>query len=302
MVAPDPFILAHLRLPSLDAAHHGLPCRTHHAHRRRHKRAAAAGALCPHHAPGLGLGREFVGFFIDYGVLHTHPLAWPWLLRLAVGGFVSHCNGYVAMIRQDPFAAACARLQVGAAPFSPTPPWASTRPVYAVPTPLCGWGRQCPRRRPVRWERPAKAAVDVLEPLNRLYVGKAIHTTYEEKLSFDFFWLSLLSLKFWFSYTFQIGPLVPAVVAIWHLDLSWWYPALELGKLANFLVCVVRCAPILLMYMIDTQIWFMLWTAGYGTVLGWTMRIGEVPTFTSLRLRFLSASSTSIARCLMPYR
>ena len=42
--------------------------------------------------------------------------------------------------------------------------------------------------------------------------------------------------------------------------------------------------------MIDTQIWFMLWTAGYGTVLGWTMRIGEVPTFTTVRERFLEAS------------
>ena len=46
----------------------------------------------------------------------------------------------------------------------------------------------------------------------------------------------------------------------------------------------------LIMYMIDTQIWFMLWTAGYGTVLGWTMRIGEVPTFTTVRERFLEAS------------
>ena len=65
---------------------------------------------------------------------------------------------------------------------------------------------------------------------------------------------------------------------------------MNLGHFPNLIVCFVRCAPMLIMYMIDTQIWFMLWTAGYGTVLGWTMRIGEAPTFTTVRERFLSAS------------
>ena len=65
---------------------------------------------------------------------------------------------------------------------------------------------------------------------------------------------------------------------------------MNLGHFPNLIVCFVRCAPMLIMYMIDTQIWFMLWTAGYGTVLGWTMRIGEVPTFTTVRERFLEAS------------
>ena len=65
---------------------------------------------------------------------------------------------------------------------------------------------------------------------------------------------------------------------------------MNLGHFPNLIVCFVRCAPMLIMCMIDTQIWFMLWTAGYGTVLGWTMRIGEAPTFTTVRERFLSAS------------
>ena len=52
---------------------------------------------------------------------------------------------------------------------------------------------------------------------------------------------------------------------IWRL--SDWYPAYELGKLPNILVLVVRWTPLMIMYMIDLQLWFMLWTAAYGTVV-----------------------------------
>ena len=55
---------------------------------------------------------------------------------------------------------------------------------------------------------PLKALVDAFEPLNSLLVGKAIHTSAASKLPYDFFWLSLITLKLWFSYCFQIRPLV----------------------------------------------------------------------------------------------
>ena len=55
---------------------------------------------------------------------------------------------------------------------------------------------------------PLKALVDAFEPLNSLLVGKAIHTSAASKLPYDLFWLSLIPLKLWFSYCFQLRPLV----------------------------------------------------------------------------------------------
>ena len=123
--------------------------------------------------------------------------------------------------------------------------------LYAVPMLLQWAGQLLPALSTwVRsWRGFPKQVIDLLDPINQIIVGKDIHTSFEEKLNFDFFWLSLLSLKFWFSYTYQIEPLVPAVVAIWHLDLSWWYPSLGLGHLPNLIVCFVRCAPMLIMYV-----------------------------------------------------
>lgn len=59
------------------------------------------------------------------------------------------------------------------------------------------------------WTGPAKWVLDVLEPLNRLYVGKDIHVAgVAPKLAYSFFWLSLIMFKLGFSYFFQIQPLV----------------------------------------------------------------------------------------------
>ena len=65
---------------------------------------------------------------------------------------------------------------------------------------------------------------------------------------------------------------------------------MDLGRLPHILVLIVRWTPLLLMYMIDTQLWFMLWTAMFGTVIGCQMHIGEVPNMEMVRERFLAAS------------
>ena len=258
---------------------------------------ALCGILVTH--SGLAVLREVVSLFIDYGMLHTHPkLLVSWLVRSVVK--VALCGaiavGYFEMVQGAPFG----RQHVPPSEWTSRVLLAPANRTFLVPS--CVYAATVAISTLAQvfpflstWVRSLnglpKMLIDFLEPLNRLYVGKAIHTSAREKLSFDLFWLSLLTLKFWFSYTFQIAPLVPAFGDIWALDLGYWYPSLELGKLPNLLVCVCRGAPMLIMYMIDMQLWFMLWTAGVGTVLGWALRIGEVPSFNSeFRARFLDAA------------
>ena len=40
-----------------------------------------------------------------------------------------------------------------------------------------------------------------------------------------------------------------------------------------------------LMYMMDTEIWYLMWVSVYGTVRGWTLHIGEVPDFNQVPQR-----------------
>jgi len=146
------------------------------------------------------------------------------------------------------------------------------------------------------WRGPLKSLADLLEPLNRLYVGRDVHVRDGDAggcgpvLEYDIFWFTLLCFKLSFSYAFQLRPLVRPTRDAWTLDLSSWWPGHDLGAVPNVIVVALHWAPVVLMYLLDLQIWFILWQAAYGTIKGWTLHIGEVPDFATLRERFFDAS------------
>ena len=67
------------------------------------------------------------------------------------------------------------------------------------------------------------------------------------------------------------------------------------GHAPNILALIVRSAPLLFMYMIDLQLWFMLWTALWGSVAGFSLRIGEV------RPSPWCGDSTAAPRCALTF-
>jgi len=246
----------------------------------------------------LSTVQELLRVYILYGMLHTHMfylvsvvvrLMYKAGMACAIGYF------YLAMVDSDPL---YARVNV--------PPslwlkgvWADHLPLctvviaYAVPATLSAATQALPMLS--TWVRtrsgPLKLFTDLVEPLNRLYVGKKVHVPCSEKISYDFFWLSLLIVKFVFSYAFQLEPLGEPTRHIWAKDLSDSYLALFLsGKWPNVVVLFVRWAPMVLMYLLDVQIYYMLWVAFYGTMMGWSLHIGEVPNFSVLRERLITAS------------
>jgi len=248
---------------------------------------------------GLGVLRELLGIFAMHGMLHTHVgVLLSLLLRLSLKLGFTLVMGYYyqRMLLAAPFETLV---------FVPVHEWVHSTLlqhttfcyaalVYCAPAVLSAVAQVFPCLSSwVRsWRGPMKSLVDAFEPLNRLLVGKDIHTPFSHKLPYDFYWVSLLALKFWFSYSFQIHPLVTPTRDIWQLDLSSWSPdpEIDLGKLPNVVVLVVRWGPLMLMYMIDLQLWFMLWTAMYGTVIGCNLHIGEVPDLPTVRDRFLLAA------------
>uniref|UniRef100_A0A7S0NMX1 1,3-beta-glucan synthase n=1 Tax=Calcidiscus leptoporus TaxID=127549 RepID=A0A7S0NMX1_9EUKA len=247
----------------------------------------------------LSTVQELLRVFILYGMLHTHGSQLLSLaLNLTYKAGVTAVLGfyYYQMLLDKPFFAGrnvppqvwfdgvLAQYNI----------FFTLAIVYAIPVTLSGLTQVFPFVS--TWMRswnggPIKCLYDLIDPLNRLYVGKNVHVPCDLKLGYDFFWLSLLTFKFVFSYMFQLEPLAQPTRDIWAMSFDDSYLALLFpGKGPNLVVLFVRWAPMVLMYLLDTQIWYMLWTAAYGSVIGWSLHIGEVPDFSVLRERLVAAS------------
>uniref|UniRef100_A0A2N9IN91 1,3-beta-glucan synthase n=1 Tax=Fagus sylvatica TaxID=28930 RepID=A0A2N9IN91_FAGSY len=106
---------------------------------------------------------------------------------------------------------------------------------------------------------------------------------------YTLFWLLLLSSKVAFSYFIQIKPLVKPtqdIMRIHRIDYDWheFFPKAK----NNYGAVVSLWAPIILVYFMDTQIWYAIFSTLYGGFLGAFDRLGEIRTLGMLRSRFQS--------------
>ncbi|KAK8275168.1 hypothetical protein V6Z12_D10G119800 [Gossypium hirsutum] len=122
----------------------------------------------------------------------------------------------------------------------------------------------------------------------RVYVGRGIHESQFALIKYTLFWLILLCAKFAFSYFVQIKPLVQPtkdIMSIHRVKYAWheFFPNAE-----NHLGVVSLWAPVVLVYFMDTQIWYSIFSTIYGGVSGAFDRLGEIRTLGMLRSRFQS--------------
>ncbi|KAK2445017.1 callose synthase [Trifolium repens] len=123
----------------------------------------------------------------------------------------------------------------------------------------------------------------------RIYVGRGMHESQFALLKYTLFWVLLLAAKFSFSFFVQIKPLVKPtkdIMSIKHVDYGWheFFPNAQnnIGAVASLWV------PVLMVYFMDTQIWYAIFSTVCGGVLGAFDRLGEIRTLTMLRSRFQS--------------
>ncbi|KAA3479751.1 callose synthase 5-like [Gossypium australe] len=122
----------------------------------------------------------------------------------------------------------------------------------------------------------------------RVYVGRGIHESQFALIKYTLFWLILLCAKFAFSYFVQINPLVQPtkdIMSIHRVKYAWheFFPNAE-----NHLGIVSLWTPVVLVYFMDTQIWYSIFSTIYGGVSGAFDRLGEIRTLGMLRSRFQS--------------
>ncbi|EEC81348.1 hypothetical protein OsI_24536 [Oryza sativa Indica Group] len=117
----------------------------------------------------------------------------------------------------------------------------------------------------------------------RLFVGRGMHEGAFSLFKYTMFWVLLLAMKL------TIKPLVQPTKDIMKepiRDFQWheFFPRAN----NNIGVVIALWAPIILVYFMDTQIWYALFSTLIGGIYGAYRRLGEIRTLGMLRSRFES--------------
>ncbi|KAK4760051.1 hypothetical protein SAY87_023182 [Trapa incisa] len=134
----------------------------------------------------------------------------------------------------------------------------------------------------------------------RLYVGRGMHEGWFSLFKYTLFWIILLASKLLFSYYAEIKPLVgpTKVIMSAHISNFKWHEFFPQLK-DNIGAVIAIWAPIMLVYFMDTQIWYAILSTLVGGLSGAFLRLGEIRTLQMLRSRFLSLPDAFNA-CLVP--
>ncbi|XP_031393208.1 callose synthase 7 isoform X2 [Punica granatum] len=134
----------------------------------------------------------------------------------------------------------------------------------------------------------------------KLYVGRGMHEDMFSLLKYTQFWIMLLISKLAFSYYVEIMPLVGPTKAIMQMrvyNYEWheFFPRLK----DNLGVIVAIWAPIVLVYFMDAQIWYAIFSTLFGGIYGAFSHLGEIRTLGMLRSRF-DAVPSAFSQYLLP--
>ncbi|XP_057523088.1 callose synthase 7 [Amaranthus tricolor] len=123
----------------------------------------------------------------------------------------------------------------------------------------------------------------------KLFVGRGMHEDTFTLLKYTLFWILLLMCKLAFSFYVEILPLVEPTKLIWRMKVNnyEWHEFFP-NATHNFGVIIAIWAPIVLVYLMDTQIWYAIFSTIVGGILGAFSHLGEIRTLGMLRSRFES--------------
>ncbi|KAK7401550.1 hypothetical protein VNO78_13118 [Psophocarpus tetragonolobus] len=133
----------------------------------------------------------------------------------------------------------------------------------------------------------------------RLFVGRGMQEGPLSLLKYTLFWVSLIVCKLAFSYYLEIKPLVGPTQAIMnaHVSVYTWHEFFPHAR-NNIGVVLAIWAPIILVYFMDTQIWYAIFSTIVGGIYGAFRRLGEIRTLELLRSRFDSIPGAFNARLI----
>ncbi|KAG6505505.1 hypothetical protein ZIOFF_037861 [Zingiber officinale] len=110
-----------------------------------------------------------------------------------------------------------------------------------------------------------------------LYVGRGMHESSWSLFKYTVFWVLLISTKLAFSFYIEINPLVKPTKDIMSQQITTyqWHEFFPRAN-NNIVAVIVLWAPIVLVYFMDTQIWYSIFSTLVGGIYGACLRLGEV--------------------------
>ncbi|KAL3689633.1 hypothetical protein R1sor_015942 [Riccia sorocarpa] len=123
---------------------------------------------------------------------------------------------------------------------------------------------------------------------DRYFVGRGLYERTRDYFGYTLFWLIVLGCKFAFSYQFQIKALVEPTRIITEIEFSYrWHDIISRSN-HNALTIASLWAPVILIYYLDTQVWYTVISSLVGLVDGAYSRLGEIRTVRMFQTRFSS--------------
>ncbi|KAJ7968559.1 Callose synthase-like protein [Quillaja saponaria] len=124
----------------------------------------------------------------------------------------------------------------------------------------------------------------------RIFVGRGVREGLINNIKYTVFWIAVLASKFSFSYFVQIKPLIAPTKALLNLK-GVRYNWHEFFSSTNRIAVVLLWVPVVLIYFMDLQIWYSIFSSFVGAVIGLFSHLGEIRNIKQLRLRFQFFSS-----------
>ncbi|URD99319.1 1,3-beta-glucan synthase component [Musa troglodytarum] len=120
---------------------------------------------------------------------------------------------------------------------------------------------------------------------SRTFVGRGLREGLFDNVKYSLFWVVLLAVKFSFSYFLQIKPMVTPTKAILRLQ-NVQYEWHEFFSRTNRFAVFILWLPVILIYLMDIQIWYSIFSSLVGALVGLFAHLGEIRDVQQLRLRF----------------
>ncbi|KAF8043306.1 hypothetical protein BT93_A1599 [Corymbia citriodora subsp. variegata] len=120
---------------------------------------------------------------------------------------------------------------------------------------------------------------------SRIFVGQGLREGLVDKVKYSLFWILVLATKFLFSYFLQIKPLIQPTKQLLKLQ-DVKYKGHQFFGSSNMFAVWLLWLPVVLIYLLDLQIWYSIYSSFVGAAAGLLHHLGEIRNLEQLRLRF----------------
>lgn len=120
---------------------------------------------------------------------------------------------------------------------------------------------------------------------SRSFVGRGLREGLVDNIKYTLFWLVVLATKFCFSYFLQIKPMIQPskdILKLRNVTYEWH----QFFGNSNRFALGLLWLPVVLVYLMDLQIWYSIYSSFVGAGVGLFSHLGEIRNVQQLRLRF----------------